>query len=96
MNAEFLGKDIVIRFTTIRGGKRVYTADNVRKNLAPISFIGAVAVTEDGTQAYRITEARSDSIVRYGVTLPVVQIQAGPYLLTYSTEYGSFVRTPID
>jgi len=92
MNAEFLENNLVIRFKTMLDGQQMYTADKVRKNLAPISFIGAIAVTEDGTQAYRITKA--NMVIRSTSTSVVVQ--AGPYTLTYKPASGKFLSTPLD
>ena len=92
MNAEFLEKDIVIRFDTNKMGEQIYFADKVRKNLAPISFIGATAVTEDGTQAYRIKFAK---LVISG-TIPTVYMLAGPYRLGYLPLAGTFLDTRLD
>lgn len=87
MNAEFLEKDIVIYFTTGTEGQRQYTAKTIRKNLAPISFIGAIAVTEDGLEAYFIRKA---TLHYNSKGIATVQIQAGPYPLFYFPATGVF------
>lgn len=88
MNAEFLEKYIVITSeteTVENVATTTYAAEPVRKNLAPISFIGAIVELVDHTEAYAIASAVSDGTE--------IEIAAGPYTLTYTIATGEFEVT---
>lgn len=90
MNAEFLEKYIVISSKTTTTGEgqeavtvTTYSTPNVRKNLAPISFIGAVVVTDDDLTAYTV-----ESAVKASAAATTITVVAGPYTLTYTIATG--------
>jgi len=88
MNAEFLEKYIVISSKTTGEGQQAvttYSTPNVRKNLAPISFIGAVVVTDDDLTAYPV-----ESAVKASAAATTIAVVAGPYTLTYTIATGVF------
>lgn len=88
MNAEFLEKYIVISSeTTGEGNEAVttYSAPKARKNLAPISFVGAIVVTDDELEAYPV-----ESAVKASAAATTIAIVAGPYTLTYTIATGVF------
>ena len=88
MNAEFLEKYLVIKATTTGTGNNAvttYSVPDVRKNLAPISFIGAVVVTDDDLAAYPV-----ESAVKASAAATTITIVAGPYTLTYTIATGKF------
>lgn len=91
MNAEFLEKYIVISSkTTGEGAQAVttYSTPDLRKNLAPISFIGAIVVTDDDLAAYPV-----ESAVKASVAATTIAIVAGPYTLTYTIATGKIAVT---
>lgn len=86
MNAEFLEKYIVISSETTGEGQQAvttYSTPNLRKNLAPISFIGAVVVTGDDLTAYTV-----ESAVKASAAAITITVVAGPYALTYTIATG--------
>lgn len=86
MNAEFLEKYIVISSKTTGTGQNAvttYSAPDMRKNLAPISFIGAIVVTDDDLAAYTVGSA-----VKASAEATTITIVAGPYTLTYTIATG--------
>lgn len=88
MNAEFLEKYIVISSETTGEGVSAvttYSAPDVRKNLAPISFVGAVVVTDDDLEAYPV-----ESAVKASAAATTIAVVAGPYTLTYTIATGKF------
>jgi len=88
MNAEFLEKYIVISSKTTGEGQQAvttYSTPNVRKNLAPISFIGAVVVSDDDLTAYPV-----ESAVKASAAATTIAVVAGPYTLTYTIATGAF------
>ena len=88
MNAEFLEKYIVISSKTTGEGQQAvttYSTPGVRKNLAPISFIGAVVVSDDDLTAYPV-----ESAVKASAAATTIAIVAGPYTLTYTIATGVF------
>lgn len=88
MNAEFLEKYIVISSETTGEGLEAvttYSAPKARKNLAPISFVGAVVVTDDDLEAYPV-----ESAVKASAAATTIAIVAGPYTLTYTIATGVF------
>lgn len=88
MNAEFLEKYIVISSETTGEGVNAvttYSAPKARKNLAPISFIGAVVVTDDDLTAYPV-----ESAVKASAAAATITVVAGPYTLTYTIATGEF------
>lgn len=91
MNAEFLEKYIQISSeTTGEGNEAVttYSAPDLRKNLAPISFIGAIVVTDDDLAAYTVVSA-----VKATAEATTIAIVAGPYTLTYTIATGKVAVT---
>ena len=87
MNAEFLEKYIVISSETTGEGQQAvttYSTPNLRKNLAPISFIGAVVVTDDGLEAYPVELAMRT----IGEHMDIIGLAAGPYAMTYTVANG--------
>lgn len=91
MNAEFLENPIIITFQTTSSGEK-YSAKPIRKNLAPTSFIGAMAVTEDGTAAYAVTKAKYRDLG----ALTAIMLKAGPYILPYMPRSGRFGLTNVN
>lgn len=88
MNAEFLEKYIVISSKTTgegAGATTTYSAPAVRKNLAPISFIGAIVVTDNDLEAYPV-----ESAVKASAAATTIAVVAGPYTLTYTIATGVF------
>lgn len=88
MNAEFLEKYIVISSKTTGEGVSAvttYSTPKVRKNLAPISFIGAIVETEDHLEAYPV-----ESAVKASAAATTIAVVAGPYTLTYTIATGEF------
>ena len=88
MNAEFLEKYIVISSKTTGEGQQAvttYSTPDVRKNLAPISFIGAVVVSNDDLTAYPVGSA-----VKASAAATTIAVVAGPYTLTYTIATGKF------
>lgn len=88
MNAEFLEKYIIVSSKTTGEGQQAvttYSTPNVRKNLAPISFIGAVVVTDDDLTAYPV-----ESAVKASAAATTIAVVAGPYTLTYTIATGVF------
>ena len=88
MNAEFLEKYIVISSRTTGEGQQAvttYSTPDVRKNLAPISFIGAVVVSDDDLTAYPV-----ESAVKASAAATTIAVVAGPYTLTYTIATGVF------
>ena len=88
MNAEFLEKYIVISSKTTGEGQQAvttYSTPDVRKNLAPISFIGAVVVSDDDLTAYPV-----ESAVKASAAATTIAVVAGPYTLTYTIATGVF------
>ena len=91
MNAEFLEKYIVISSKTTGEGAQAVTAystHDLRKNLAPISFIGAIVVTDDDLAAYPVESAEKAS-----AAATTIAIVAGPYTLTYTIATGKVAVT---
>lgn len=84
MNAEFLEKYIVISSET-KNSTTTYSAPAVRKNLAPISFVGAIVATDDELEAYPV-----ESAVKASAAATTIAIVAGPYTLTYTIATGAF------
>lgn len=84
MNAEFLEKYLVISSKT-EGNATTYSVPAVRKNLAPISFVGAIVATDDELEAYPV-----ESAVKASVAATTIAIAAGPYTLTYTIATGVF------
>lgn len=89
MNAEFLEKYIVISSETTGEGNEAVTTysapPTVHKNLAPISFIGAIVVTDDDLEAYPV-----ESAVKASAAATTIAVVAGPYTLTYTIATGVF------
>lgn len=88
MNAEFLEKYIVISSETTGEGQEAvttYSTPDVRKNLAPISFIGAIVVAAHGRAVYPV-----ESAIKASDAAPVITIVAGSYTLTYTIATGKF------
>jgi len=88
MNAEFLEKYIIVSSKTTGEGQQAvttYSTPNVRKNLAPISFIGAVVVSDDDLTAYPV-----ESAVKASAAATTIAVVAGPYTLTYTIATGKF------
>ncbi len=88
MNAEFLEKYVAISSkTTGEGAQAVttYSTPKARKNLAPISFIGAIVTTDDELEAYPV-----ESAVKASAAATTIAIVAGPYTLTYTIATGEF------
>ena len=86
MNAEFLEKYIVISSRTTGEGQQAvttYSTPDVRKNLAPISFIGAVVVSDDDLTAYPV-----ESAVKASAAATTIAVVAGPYTRTYTIAAG--------
>lgn len=86
MNAEFLEKYIVVSSKTTGEGQdavTTYSTPDLRKNLAPISFIGAIVVTNDDLAAYTVGSA-----VKASGEATTIAIVAGPYTLTYTIATG--------
>ena len=91
MNAEFLEKYIVIGSETTgegAGATTTYSTPDLRKNLAPISFIGAIVVTDDDLEAYPV-----ESAVKASSAATTITIVAGPYTLTYTIATGKIAVT---
>ena len=87
MNAEFLEKYIVISSRTTGEGQQAvttYSTPDVRKNLAPISFIGAVVVSDDDLTAYPV-----ESAVKASAAATTITVVAGDYTLTYTIATGN-------
>lgn len=88
MNAEFLEKYITISSKTTGEGVNAvttYSAPKARKNLAPISFVGAIVTTDDDLVAYPV-----ESAVKASAAATTIAIVAGPYTLTYTIATGEF------
>ena len=88
MNAEFLEKYIIVSSKTTGEGQQAvttYSTPDVRKNLAPISFIGAIVVTDDDLTAYTV-----ESAVKASAAATTITVVAGPYTLTYTIATGKF------
>ena len=88
MNAEFLEKYIVISSKTTgegAGATTTYSVPKARKNLAPISFMGAIVTTDDDLEAYSVASA-----VKASAAATTIAIVAGPYTLTYTIATGVF------
>lgn len=88
MNAEFIEKYITIGSKTTGEGVNAvttYSAPKARKNLAPISFVGAIVVTDDELEAYPV-----ESAVKASEAATTIAIVAGPYTLTYTIATGVF------
>jgi hypothetical protein len=88
MNAEFLEKYIVISSETTgegAGATTTYSVPKVRKNLAPISFVGAIVATDDELEAYPV-----ESAVKASAAATTIAIVAGPFTLTYTIATGEF------
>lgn len=84
MNAEFLEKYLVVSSKT-ENNTTTYSVPAVRKNLAPISFVGAFVVTADELEAYPV-----ESAVKASAAATTIAIVAGPYTLTYTIATGAF------
>lgn len=84
MNAEFLEKYLVISSET-KNNATTYSVPAVRKNLAPISFVGAIVATDDELEAYPV-----ESAVKASAAATTIAIVAGPYTLTYTIATGAF------
>lgn len=84
MNAEFLEKYLVVSSET-EGNATTYSVPAVRKNLAPISFVGAIVATDDELEAYPV-----ESAVKASAAATTIAIVAGPYTLTYTIATGVF------
>jgi hypothetical protein len=82
MNAEFLEKYIVISSET-KNSTTTYSTPDVRKNLAPISFVGAIVATDDDLEAYPV-----ESAVKASAAATTIAVVAGPYTLTYTIATG--------
>lgn len=88
MNAEFLEKYLVISSETTGTGNEAvttYSCPDVRKNLAPISFIGSIIETEDHLAAYPV-----ESAVKASAAATTIAVVGGPYTLTYTIATGKF------
>jgi hypothetical protein len=86
MNAEFLEKYIVISSKTTGEGQQAvttYSTPDFRKNLAPISFIGAIVVTDDD-----LTACPVESAVKASAAATTIAVVAGPYTLTHTIATG--------
>lgn len=84
MNAEFLEKYLVVSSET-KNNTTTYSVPKARKNLAPISFVGAFVVTADELEAYPV-----ESAVKASAAATTIAIVAGPYTLTYTIATGAF------
>jgi hypothetical protein len=88
MNVEFLEKYLVISSKTTgegAGATTTYSVPKVRKNLAPISFVGAIVATDDELEAYPV-----ESAVKASAAATTIAIVAGPFTLTYTIATGEF------
>jgi len=88
MNAEFLEKYLIVSSETTGEGQEAvttYSVPAVRKNLAPISFVGAIVATDDELEAYPV-----ESAVKASAAATTIAIVAGPYTLTYTIATGVF------
>jgi hypothetical protein len=88
MNAEFLEKYLTISSKTTgegAGATTTYSVPKVRKNLAPISFVGAIVATDDELEAYPV-----ESAVKASAAATTIAIVAGPFTLTYTIATGEF------
>lgn len=84
MNAEFLEKYLVVSSET-KNSTTTYSVPTARKNLAPISFVGAFVVTDDELEAYPV-----ESAVKASAAATTIAVVAGPYTLTYTIATGEF------
>lgn len=88
MNAEFLEKYIVISSETTGEGQEAvttYSTPDLRKNLAPISFIGAIVETADHAEAHAV----KDAVAATGT----IEVVAGPFTLVYTIATGKVAVT---